>query len=117
MMDKRLYKKLIKVAENKGRIYYQELAYGLGEPYDDVNERNQFHDKLGIITRFEHDNGRPMLSVLVVLKEGHMSNKMKMPGAGFFGLAKKLGVWDGKNMEKFFVLEVNKVHDCWNKKV
>ena len=103
-MDARLrnlYDTLIGVAKVHGITYYRDVAYlvnrvprGMGDP-------------LGIISRFEVEAGRPMLSVVVA------SVDTDIPGVGFFELAHSLGRFDGVDGDAFLEEELRKVHDCW----
>ncbi|GAJ01436.1 unnamed protein product [marine sediment metagenome] len=52
-------------------------------PYVNTNERNDFHKLLDDINRYEVEQKRPLLSVVVV-------NETYMPGKGFFRLAREL---------------------------
>jgi hypothetical protein len=63
---------------------------------------------LGEISEHEHEEGRPLLSVLVVHKEGDM-----MPGDGFFQLALELGLFDGQDKDRFFIDEMKRVFHQW----
>lgn len=68
---------------------------------------------LGDISILEHSQGRPLLSAIVVHKP--TSSEPRMPGKGFFKLAREHNIWDGKGTkEKFFFNEIRKVHDYWS---
>ncbi|MEW6043069.1 MAG: hypothetical protein AB1608_02290 [Thermoproteota archaeon] len=108
-----MYEKLKDVARKKDMIFYSDLAAGLGMLFDNEAERNAVAADLGDISIFEHSQGRPMLSVIVVHKP--TSSEPRMPGKGFFKLARDLGVWNGTGTkEKFFANEINKVYDHWS---
>jgi hypothetical protein len=62
---------------------------------------------LGEISEAEAEEGRGMLSALVVHKGGDFQ-----PGPGFFELAKRLGR-DTSDIEKFWIQEVKKVFASW----
>jgi hypothetical protein len=91
----------------------------IGITYSDLVEqiksvRFSAHDQrlfaiLGQISVTEHEQGRPLLSVLVVHKTGDMQ-----PGQGFFELAKALG-FDTSNLLKTWVDEFKRVHKYWGK--
>jgi hypothetical protein len=74
-------KRLIEVAKKGSKISYKELmdefclARG-GHP----SAKNRVGDVVGDISNFEHSNGRPLISSVVV----HKNNGY--PGSGFFGL-------------------------------
>lgn len=115
MIDKRIYEKLKEIARNRSKIHYNELATLFGLPFETSDDRNKLYQKLGDISAFEVENGRPMLSAVVVHEPSF--DKLQMPGEGFFKLAIELGRWDGKGKkEKFFYDEIKKVWDYWSKK-
>lgn len=67
---------------------------------------------LGDISEYEHKQGDPLLSVVVVNKE------TKVPGDGFFKLAKELGLYEGsltnkEQKDEFFIFELNRAHNFW----
>jgi len=64
-------------------IRYKALADMFQIPYNYTNERNDFHKILDDINRYEVGQNRPLLSAIVV-------NETKMPGKGFFRLAREL---------------------------
>lgn len=88
-------------------------------PYSDLVERvksvafNAFDTKLfailGQISVTEHEQGRPLLSVLVVHKSGDMQ-----PGEGFFELAQALGR-NTSDVLKAWIEKVQRVYQYWNK--
>ena len=81
MLDYDLRQKLIEVAKSKGTISYLELRpdapQTLAAPLDEIN-------------KYEQGEGRPLLSAVVVHKEGD-----GMPGVGFFTIAWELGQYGG----------------------
>lgn len=62
---------------------------------------------LGEISEAEDAQGRGMLSVLVVHRDGDMR-----PGLGFFELARKLGR-DTSDTDRFWLEELKRVTDSW----
>jgi hypothetical protein len=62
---------------------------------------------LGEISSEEDAAGRGMLTAIVVDK-----SDLQRPGAGFFTLAKRLGR-DTSDPERFWITEVNRVHQAW----
>ena len=62
---------------------------------------------LAEVSREEHENGRGLLSVIVVHKYGD-----KEPGNGFYDLADQLG-FDVSNPEAFWISEFTKVTEYW----
>ena len=80
---------------------------------ENTNERGLIGSLLGQVSRKEVEQGRPMISCLVV------SNGTFMPGKGFFELAEILyGISINNNdaQLKFFVDEMNKTIDFWKSK-
>ncbi|WP_143021593.1 hypothetical protein [Paenibacillus sp. OK060] len=69
---------------------------------------------LGDISVEENKQENPLLSVVVVNKE------TKIPGDGFFKLAKDLGLYDGslinrEQKDAFYISELNKAHSFWGR--
>lgn len=73
-------------------------------------DRGKIGEVLGHISRYEHENGRPLISSVVV------SRSMEQ-GDGFFKLAEELGLGIGKikNGKKFEYDMINKAHNFWSK--
>ncbi|WP_179369090.1 hypothetical protein [Candidatus Nitrosotenuis sp. DW1] len=108
-----MYEKMREVARANGMIFYSDLAAGLGMTFETEADRNVLRDDLADISIFEHSQGRPMLSAVVVHKP--TSSEPRMPGKGFFRLAREQGIWDGKGTkEKFFFEEIKKVYEYWS---
>ncbi len=76
-----------------------------------AEKENQIAQLLGDISQSEHNQGRPMLSVVVV--HGRHGESAGMPGKGFFELAKQLGVQQGQDDMTFFVQELARAHAAW----
>ena len=88
-MHKDIYQKIKSVARNQDIVFYGEIAPLAGLDMSSPDDRIEIGHLLGEISRYEHMQGRPMLSAVVVHKD---NNK---PGSGFFELAHELGVYDG----------------------
>lgn len=113
MVNSRMYEKLKDLARKKEMVFYSDLAASLGMSFDTEADRNVFKNDLGDISILEHSQGRPLLSAIVVHKP--TSSEPRMPGKGFFKLAREHNIWDGKGTkEKFFFNEIRKVHDYWS---
>lgn len=68
----------------------------------------RFFAALDAISTFEHRQGRPLLSAVVVSSAG------KRPGGGFFKMAKSNRVQGPDDDDKaFFDAELNRVCDYW----
>ena len=110
-IHKGIYEQLKEVARNGALITYVEIAPLAKLNMESPGDRNRIGEILGEISTFEHENRRPMLSVLVV----HADDGM--PGDGFFNLARELGLLHGSNDEKelaFFAQQVARVHEYWS---
>ncbi len=98
-------------AGNKGKTDYGMIWDIMGLKPGDY-ARNEAGHLLGEISEQMHEEGKPMLSALVVTQE-----KPQRPGCGFFDLAIKLGrLLEGasnEDKERFWRLEVNKVYSIW----
>jgi hypothetical protein len=115
-MNKEVRSALIEVARNriKNYIHYQELS----DKCDlRLNMRDNPHDRLeigrilGEISEFEYDNGRPLLSALVITKGGE-------EGDGFFKLCESLGMGSWNRLKRdpaFAASHMNKCYDFWLK--
>ena len=102
-----VYEELKRVARAQGQVAYSEIAPLAQLDMESPADRNQLSDILGEISLFEHKNGRPLLSVVVLYRDDNM------PGQGFFRLARELGVYAGKDDIAFFVRELKRVHAYW----
>ncbi len=71
--------------------------------------RYQIGPLLDEVSRYEHAQGRPLLSVVVV-REG-----TARPGKGIFELAQELGKSDGADDEAFLIAELNAAHGEWRR--
>src|SRR4051812_40646931 len=100
---------MIDRAKLRGRIAYSELTPLISavrfDPYD-----TRLSHLLGEVSVEEDAAGRGMLSAVVVHK-----NEDMQPGEGFFVLAKHLGR-NTKDVLRFWITELNKVHDYWANK-
>ncbi len=103
-MHEAIYEKLKEVARAKQTITYDDIGrvarLGGHDP--------QLWQMLDEINRHEHQQGRPMLSAVVIVQAD------KLPGGGFFKLARELGVYRGENDSAFFGYELCKVHSYWS---
>jgi len=102
-----IYEKLKAVAKAEDLISYGEIAPLAGLDMENPDDRNKLAEILGEISTHEHQQKRPLLSAVVILKGNNI------PDQGFFTPAKKLGVYIGSDNLKFFILELRKVHEYW----
>ena len=104
-----VYAELIAAARHRGLLTYQEIAQLMGLPLTGNKMGREVGLMLGEISADEHDNGRPMLSAIVVGVNGK-------PGDGLFGISKRLGVFDDENevaREQFVEQERRAVYEMW----
>jgi len=102
-VNDRIYEELKRVAGRLGHTTYKHVG-------DLINLRardRELFDTLDEISTFEHSQGRPLLSVVVVRKDKNI------PGEGFFKLASRLGRYGGEDDLRFFVQEVQRAWDQW----
>lgn len=106
-MNQTIYEKLKSIAKDGQTITYGEIAPLVNVDLSKQEGRNRLSWILGEISEFEQENGRPMLSA-VVIRKGYGD-----PGSGFFNLAQELGVYGGADNNAFFVNELKIVHEYW----
>jgi hypothetical protein len=94
-----------------GTITYSDLATKITAIRFEPDAR-MFHSLLGQISEAENEQGRGMLSVVVVQKTGENQGQ---PGEGFFRLARELGR-DVRNRLKFWTTEFELVRAAWLRK-
>ena len=107
-MNEEIRDKLIESAIQKNTISYSDVGEVVGLDMANPGDRTKLGNILDEINREEHENGRPLLSVLVVQKEsGH-------PGKGFFELARELSKQKPyEENNTFYANELKRVFDCW----
>ena len=108
MTNEDLYAILSKIAESGQTITYGRVARLAGG--NPLRPSTTLFRMLTEIAEQENDSGRPLLSVVVVRAD------TGMPGAGFFDLARRLGLLDssdGSDEEVFFRDELRRVHEHW----
>jgi len=112
-MRQDIYEKLKLLARSKELISYSELnkELNLDLNFDISHDRDLIGKWLGEISRLEVSQGRPMLSAIVVHKEGQ---NYKDPGEGFYKLASDLGRYHGEHDYLFWAAEVNEVFNQWS---
>ena len=108
-MHKEIYDKLKAVAKAGQVTHYSEVAPLAGLDMSLQEDRNRIATILDEISTFEHHKGHPLLSAVVIHKEDNM------PGQGFFTLGRRLGLHKGEDNFLFFIQELRRVHDYWNK--
>ena len=88
-------------------IGYSEAAPLVGLDMTKPGHRRRMYIMLERISRHEHEEGRPLLSAVVI----HLNRNT--PGNGFFTLADELGLFRGRCRLTYFVNELRRVHDYW----
>jgi hypothetical protein len=102
---------MIARAKVRGTIPYIDLIQRINTirfDIEDIDDRNALATMLGEISTEEDENGRGMLSVVVVHKQGDMQ-----PGPGFFDLAEELGR-DTSDILVCWIDELKRVHRIWS---
>lgn len=106
-MNEILYEILKEVARHGRITYYADISPQFGLDMANQQDRNEIGALLGEISTYEKNQGRPLLSVVVI----HRDNNV--PGLGFFNLARELNVYNGADDVLFFIQELRRVHDYW----
>ncbi len=109
-MNTRVRHHLIEIARRRSNqsITYQQLSdqCDLRLHMSDPSERNALADILRLISTYEHDNERPLLSSLV-LRAGDGGE-----GDGFYKLAERLGFGDWQRLKREGIFEVQQMQAC-----
>jgi hypothetical protein len=111
-MNQAVYDELRRTAQAQEVIYYSLLnkRCGLGLDFDKRSDSRKLGQILGEISRGEHSQQHPLLSVVAVYKETHM------PANSFFRLARELGVLKvGESNDKFFLRHLRETHEHWSR--
>ncbi len=107
-MKDRIRDMLIEAARNRRVVYYAEVGRLLNFSMDNPSHRVELGKILGEISTEEYEEGRPLLSAVVVHKEDHQ------PGEGFFSLAKELGQKrPDEDSDAFYASELERVFIAW----
>jgi len=106
-MQQDVYEKLKEVARAKGVTNYTEVGKIVSLDMESPADRNAIAAILDDINCHEQQQGRPMLSAVVIRQD------INMPGAGFFECAKQLGKYHGTDPLVFWAYELIEVHKCW----
>jgi len=106
-MNQVLYDRLLETARSGRVTSYSDVAPLVGLDMSCENDRTRIGDLLDDISSFEFRNGRPLLSAVVIRAD------LNMPGAGFFELAARSGLFHGNDRVVFWARELTRVHDYW----
>jgi hypothetical protein len=107
----------VRQAACEGRLTY----YGVIAPLAGLDmgrgewDRAEIGRILGRISTREHEEGRPLLSAIVVHSHNFPIEALRgRPGKGFFNLARELGLFrPDEDEEAFWQREVRRVHEHW----
>jgi hypothetical protein len=109
-IHQQIYERLKEVAKNGDLITYGEIAPLANLNMENPDHRNKLAQILGDISTYENEQGRPLLSSIVVLAGE------PRPGEGFFKLARHLNLLHGRKDDEefeFFAQETKKVYAYW----
>ena len=113
-MHQAIYEELKRVAKKQKKTTYKAIASMAGLNLCNPEHWEELARILAEISTQEHNHGRPLLSVVVVLQEANMEKAR--PGNNFFTLARNLGLYSGHGEltdRAFFSKELSKVHASW----
>ena len=96
-------------AQDQETTNYANVARAIGMSTFGEGWRYQIGPLLDEVSRHEHAQGRPLLSVVVVRED------TLRPGEGLFTLARELGRSVGLNDEEFFIKELKAAHAAWKR--
>ena len=106
---------LIELARKKSNqtVTYQKLCDDchIGLDMSNIADRNDIGHILGDISKFEHNNNRPLLSALVIRKGDAYE------GDGFYKLAEELGFGDWRKLKRegvFEILQMKEAIEKWS---
>lgn len=105
-----IYERLKEAARNEELLTYGQIAPLANLNLQSPADRNRISLILGEISTYEHENNRPLLSAIVILKGEDK------PAEGFFRLARELGRYSGRKDKDdcdFFTLETKRVFEYW----
>ena len=105
---------LVATARQRSVVHYRPVADILGIVTERLDHCPELAQALDDISTFEHERGRPLLSVVVVHKAEDQHEVTMQPGDGFFKMAKRNGVQppDVDDVD-FFIVELNRAYDYW----
>ena len=111
-MNQILYDELARLARARSLAAYSDVSPLVGLSMENESDREEIARLLGEIAVYEHSEGRPMLTALIV----HRGNDNN-PGEGFFSIAHELGLYNGRRDQlarlTFWANQVTDVHNYW----
>lgn len=110
-MNEKVRTHLVEIARNGKTITYQELSdqckLGLIMRESEY-ARAEIGRILGEISVFEHNNGRPLISSLVISKGDNYQ------GDGFYKLSEELGFGNWKKLKADISFEIGQMNACYD---
>ena len=106
-MHEQIYKFLVDVASRRDCTTYTELAPMAGFDASQAVDHVKLDAILAEISTFEHQQGRPLLSAVVLCDDAEKTH------LGIFTLARELGLNCDDDVE-FFIQELRRVHKYWS---
>ena len=107
MLHREIYERLKTFAKQEQITTYSEIAPLANLDMENPDHRGEIGRLLGIVSTFEHQDGRPLLSAIVVHRQDNI------PGEGFFELARELGALrPSQDRLAFWCREVARVHEA-----
>lgn len=108
-LNRALYERLVEAARDQRPISIWELGDLLGLAMDYPPQRTEMSQLLGIITRHEVANGRPMLSSVVI------DDAEAVPGKELFDIGEDLGLVErGEDPLRFSVRQQQETFALWS---
>ena len=104
-----IYQEIIQVAKNESLTHYSDIGPLVGLNMESPADRNVMSNILDKISKNEHENGKPLLSAVVILRDENI------PGDGFFGMAQEVGLYDGSGKDQFWANELRRVYNYWHR--
>lgn len=105
-----LYARLQSIAREQLTATYSEVAPTAGVDTANPHFAAVLGTRLDEINRMEAENGRPLISAVVIGKE------TGMPGQGFFTCARDLRRYSGKDDLAYWLTELRQVYDYWSRR-
>jgi hypothetical protein len=108
-------RRLRKVARDRTTIPYSDLSSEMAQAGEIPLEPHSsaLAALLGHVNLLEYEEGRPLISALVIYKGGDAE-----PGPGFWNFAKALGIDVGSGSQArldFWSREVERCYECWGR--
>jgi hypothetical protein len=106
-LNQEIYRRLCDVARQRHYIRYADAGAIVGLDMENPADRDEISRLLDEISMHEFNQGKPLLSAVVI----HVQDNI--PGNGFFTMAERLGRFAGRDRLQFWLSELRSVHDHW----